>query len=409
MTLGDLIAAHRPGHALARPFYDREDVFAADMQMLLDRWTCVGHVSEIPQPGDYITAELGRESAIIVRGRDGAVGALMNVCRHRGSRICRPGPGHAEVLVCPYHAWSYQLDGRLRAAREMPEGFDPAAYALKPLSLAIVAGLIFVSFGGAPPGLAEVERALGRVEARYRWSTARIAARKSYAVCANWKLVMENYHECYHCAPAHPEFSVHHLLARPKNRDARAANDVEAWGAEPDGEEVARLIVSPLAERSLTGSRDGALLAPVMDAEGPAGECVFAEAGFLSAFLAYADHGVIYRFIPRAPLMSEMEVIWLVRGEAEAGRDFDVERLTWLWDVTSQADKRIIEMNQAGVLSRAFEPGPFSKMEPGTAAYVARYLEEMKERRAASGPPAPSPARVEQSRPEAGGPKGEEA
>ena len=98
---------------------------------------------------------------------------------------------------------------------------------------------------------------------------------------------------------------------------------------------------------------------------------------FLSAFLAYADHGVIYRFIPRATLDSEMEVIWLVRGDAEEGRDYDVEALTWLWDVTSLADKRIIEMNQAGVRSRTYRPGPYSLMEPGTRAYTDRYLSEL--------------------------------
>jgi Rieske 2Fe-2S family protein len=109
------------------------------------------------------------------------------------------------------------------------------------------------------------------------------------------------------------------------------------------------------------------------------GTCVFGELGFLSAFLAYADHGVIYRFIPRGVADTEMEVIWLTSGEAAPGRDFDPERLTWLWDVTSQADKRIIERNQAGVASRAYEPGPFSRMEPGTQAYVARYVSELAE------------------------------
>jgi Rieske 2Fe-2S family protein len=189
---------------------------------------------------------------------------------------------------------------------------------------------------------------------------------------------MENYHECYHCAVAHPEFSIHHLLARPKGRDNRADNDLEVWGPDPDGREVARLIQSPLADGSLTGSRDGALVAPPMDRQGAdAGECVFAEAGFLSAFLAYADYGVIYRFIPRATLHTEMEVIWLVRGDAKEGRDYDVEALTWLWDVTSLADKRIIEMNQAGVRSRTYRPGPYSLMEPGARAYTDRYLSEL--------------------------------
>ena len=112
-------------------------------------------------------------------------------------------------------------------------------------------------------------------------------------------------------------------------------------------------------------------------ADGAGSDCVFAELGFLSAFLAYSDHGVIYRFIPREPLRTEMEVIWLVRGDAEAGRDYDPEALTWLWDVTSAADKTIIENNQAGVLSRAYRPGPFSTMEPATRMYVERYVAEL--------------------------------
>lgn len=114
--------------------------------------------------------------------------------------------------------------------------------------------------------------------------------------------------------------------------------------------------------------------------QGAIGACVFAEVGFLSAFLAYQDHGVIYRFVPRGILTTEMEVIWLVRNDAREGVDYDLETLTWLWDVTSLADKRIIETNQAGVASRAYEPGPFSLMEPGTQAYVERYVGEMRNR-----------------------------
>jgi Rieske 2Fe-2S family protein len=295
--------------------------------------------------------------------------------------------GHAALFTCPYHAWSYHLDGRLRAAREMPPGFDPAGHGLKPLPLAEVGGLVFLSFAPDPPGFGAAAAALGAMTALYGWDRAKIAHRRSYAVAANWKLVMENYHECYHCGPAHPEFSVLHALARPGARTlsstadaATGLADFEAWEPETDGLEVARVMRSALSSGCLTGSADGAPLAPPM---GPAGalwdgQCVFAELGFLSAFLAYADHGVIYRFLPRAARRTEMEVIWLVDGAAEAGRDYDRDRLAWLWDVTSQADKRIIECNQAGVASRAYEPGPFSLMEPGTRAYVERYLGEMR-------------------------------
>jgi len=378
MTIAELIAAHAPAHALDQAFYVDDAVFARDIDLLLGRWTCVGHASEIPEAGDYFVTTLGLESAIVVRGADGEVRALNNVCRHRGSRLCVDPRGNVAMLTCPYHAWTYHLDGRLRAAREMPPGFDPSGFDLKPLPAVVIAGLVLISFDDNPPALDGVREALGAVDARYGWSTAKIAARKTYAVAANWKLAMENYHECYHCAVAHPEFSVHHMLARPKNRDVRSDEDLEVWGPDADGLEVARLICSPLAEGSLTGSRDGGLIAPLMDARGPEeGDCVFAEAGFLSAFLAYADHGVIYRFIPRATLFTEMEVIWLVHGEAQEGRDYDAEALTWLWDVTSLADKRIIEMNQAGVRSRTYRPGPYSLMEPGTRAYTDRYLSEL--------------------------------
>jgi Rieske 2Fe-2S family protein len=378
MTIADLIAAHAPGHALDQAFYVSDDVFVRDIDLLLGRWSYVGHVSEAPAAGDYFVAGLGLESAIIVRGEDGEIRALNNVCRHRGSRLCAGSPGNAAMLTCPYHAWTYQLDGRLRAAREMPDGFDPTGYGLKPLPVAVIGGMILISFSDDPPALDAVQTALHALDTRYGWGTAKIAARKTYGVEANWKLAMENYHECYHCSIAHPEFSVHHMLARPKGRENRSDSDLEVWGPRPDGQEVARLIFSAMAKGSQTGSRDGRLLAPPMDARGAdAGDCVFAEAGFLSAFLAYPDHGVIYRFIPRATLLTEMEVIWLVRGDAEEGRDYDVEQLTWLWDVTTLADKRIIEMNQAGVRSRAYRPGPYSLMEPGTRAYIDRYLGEL--------------------------------
>jgi Rieske 2Fe-2S family protein len=371
-TLPDYV----PGHSLAQDYYLRPDIFARDMEMLHARWSLAGHISEIPAPGDYITAELGRESAIIVRGADGEVRAMANVCRHRGSRLCTQHAGHAPVLTCPYHAWTYHLDGRLRHAREMPDSFDPAQYGLLPLPVAIIGGLIFTSYGEHPPGLETAMPALAGMTSRYGWENAKIAVRKTYSVRANWKLVLENYHECYHCGPAHPEFTQLHVLARPSGRSI-GATDVEAWPAAPDGQEVVRVMHSPMAETSSTGSRTGAPLAPLMGHARYDGICVFAELGFLSAFLAYPDYGVIYRFLPKDVLETEMEVLWIVDGGAAADRGYDPEALSWLWDITSQADKKIIERNQQGVLSRAYRPGPFSRMEPATRLFVERYVSEV--------------------------------
>ncbi len=385
-ALADIIGAYRPGHSLPRDAYLSAEVFAADMELLTRRWTFAGHVSEIAESGDWITADLGDESAIVARGVDGEARALANVCRHRGSRICDALKGHGSVLTCPYHAWTYHLDGRLRGAREMSEGFDPSAHGLKPLPITIIGGLIFIAFAGDPPALDLAAPALAAMARLYDWPGARIALRRTYEVAANWKLVLENYHECYHCGPAHPEFSRLHALAAPRARvlsdhadPLTGLADIEAWGPAPDGRELVRVMRSRLSPGFKTGSEGGAPLAPSMGEGGvrAPGQCVFAELGFLSAFLAYPDHGVIYRFAPLSPLATRMEVIWLVAGAAREGVDYDPARLAWLWEVTSLADKTIIERNQAGVKSRAYEPGPFSLMEPGARQYVERYLGEL--------------------------------
>jgi Rieske 2Fe-2S family protein len=372
----DLIAAHATGQSLAQGFYTRPDLFTRDMDLLLNRWTCAGHTSELPNKGDYLTAELGNESAIVIRGQDSEIRALANVCRHRGSRICVTRRGHANILTCPYHAWTYNLDGTLRRAGQMPEGFDPAQHSLLPLPLKIIGGLIFISFADAPPSLENAAPALETMTTRFAWDKAKIAERKTYTVKSNWKLVLENYHECYHCGPAHPEFSELHMLARPGVRFINE-DDIEAWESTADGQEVYRVMRSHMSENASTGSRNGKPVAPLMGSAHYNDPCVFGELGFLSAFLAYPDYGVIYRFIPRGVLETEMEVLWLVNETAQPGRDYDPETLTWLWDITSQADKKIIERNQAGVLSRAYRPGPFSLMEPGTRQYVERYVAEL--------------------------------
>lgn len=381
MSPVDLLARQPADRPLLRDFYLRDDIFAAEQQMLLDRWTCVGHASQLAEPGDFFLARLLGEEAIIVRDVDGGIRALANVCRHRGSRVCREPSGSVQMFTCPYHAWTYRLDGRLRTAREMPDDFAPAQHGLKSLASEIIDGLIFISFSPTPPDIATASRALKKMTSRYGWAGAKIAGRRTYQVRANWKFVLENYHECYHCHPSHPEFAVVHALARPGERHldlGPGGADTEIWGPDADGAEVVRVMGSGLARGAKSGSRDGQLLAPLMGPDN--GTCLFAELGFLSAFLAYADHGLIYRFWPVDRENAGMEVIWLVQSDAQEGRDFHLDDLVWLWDVTSIADKRIIEDNHAGATSRFYEPGPFSAMEPGTAQFVARYLGEMRTR-----------------------------
>jgi phenylpropionate dioxygenase-like ring-hydroxylating dioxygenase large terminal subunit len=396
--IAQAIATRRRGHALSRPFYCDPPFFECELQRILKRhWHCVGHQSQIPEPGDFFTVDIFEESLIIVRVHDGQVRALLNVCRHRGSRVCTEAGGHARAgaFVCPYHAWSYNLDGTLRAARQMAPDFDRASHGLKSVHARVVEGLIFICFAETPLGLEDVEAVLARSAGIYGWREAKVAYRETYAVRANWKLVEENYMECYHCASAHIEYSRHHLYARPHEcnleADARlheraralglSIPDIDHWGERAlAGQEAVDSLRSALAEGAVSGSEDGGAVAPLMGAfTSFDGGVTFFDVGLTNHFLAYADHGVIYRFVPQTVDRTDMEVIWLVRGDARAGIDYETERLTWLWRVTSVADQRIIELNQQGVRSRWYEPGPYSAMEEHTARFVDCILKGLSE------------------------------
>jgi phenylpropionate dioxygenase-like ring-hydroxylating dioxygenase large terminal subunit len=225
------------------------------------------------------------------------------------------------------------------------------------------------------------------------WAAAKVAHRELYSIRANWKLAVENYMECYHCTPAHPEFAKRHVYARPEelNESLERAGrtraealgivvpDVDQYGcAAAAGHESVAVMRSALHEGLVSATHDGAAVARLMGAFSASdGNSTYFDIGPISDFLAYPDHGVIYRFIPRTVDHTEMEVLWLVHNEAVEGVDYDVERLTWLWKTTSAEDKKIVEMNQAGVNSRFFEPGPYSLQETYAARFVDWYLQDL--------------------------------
>jgi Rieske 2Fe-2S family protein len=392
--IADLIAAQAEGRPLTQTFYDDPEIFQRELdRMVLKHWLCTGHVSTVPNVGDFFLVEIANESTIVVRGEDGELRAFVNVCRHRGSRVCREAAGNTRVLICPYHAWTYGIDGKLRAARHMEAPFDKGQHGLKEIPLRIIEGLIFVTFAEKPLGLSKVEEVLCSCYGPHGWADAKVAHRETYHIDANWKLAVENYVECYHCAPAHPDYARLHANEQPREKiaklnaqmDKRAAAlglsipNRDYWAlAAPAGEEAISCARFAMRGSIVTGSADGKPVAPLMGAfKDYDGGSTFINLGPVSFFLAYPDHGIIYRFIPRSLQRSEMEVIWLVRGNAREGVDYDREKLTWLWRVTSEADKRIIEDNQKGVNSRYYTPGPLSQMEFLERRFVEWYLHEI--------------------------------
>ena len=394
VSIDELIARQKPGYALEQRFYTDPDIYALELERIIGRnWILAGHVSELPGPGDFKVLNVANESAIIVRGSDGNINAFANVCRHRGSLVCLEAQGSTRKFSCPYHGWMYDIDGNLTAARNMPEDFDYGSHSLNRVSFGEIHGLMFICFTDSPPSLQGAIRDLAEPMAMFDFPNLKVAAYKSYDIPANWKLAIENYQECYHCATAHPDYArMHTLMLDASKRDRvqqHMLDKLESCGlrdiyidfidtAARDGEIGYGYSRTALFDGYLSGSREGKPVAPLLgelsDYDGGASDFSF---GAFSFLLAYSDHVVAYVFTPVDLDNSKCDIYWLVRGDAEAGKDYDVDELTWLWDVTTEADKTIIVNNSKGVHSRYYKPGPFSGMERAERVYIEWILKEL--------------------------------
>ena len=393
-SIEELVANQKPGYALDQRFYTDPSIYELEIERIIARnWIMVGHQSEFPESGDFKVVNIANESAIVVRGSDGELKAFANVCRHRGSLVCLESEGNTRKFTCPYHGWMYDIDGNLTAARSMPSDFDKSEYSLNKVSLDTLHGLVFICFSDDPASLDDARRDLAEPMVMFGLGDLKLAAHKSYDIDANWKLSIENYQECYHCATAHPEYAqMHTLMVDDKKRDrlqGHMEGKMEACGLRsmefdfadtnvPDGEFGYAYSRTALFEGYLTGSKEGEPVAPLLgdikDYDGGASDF---NLGAFSFLLAYSDHVVGYVFTPVDMDNSTCDIYWLVRGDAEAGKDYDVNELTWLWDITTEADKTIIANNSIGVHSRYYKPGPFSEMEDLEQRYIEWILREL--------------------------------
>lgn len=392
--LQQLIRRQRPGYALEQRFYTDPEIYALEVERIITRnWILAGHESEVARTGDYKVFRAADESAIIVRGTDGKVRAFANVCRHRGSLICLKSHGSTRKFVCPYHGWTYDLEGELLAARNMDDGFDLSTHGLLPIRLEVLNGLMLLCFTEDAPSLDGARRDLAEPMAMFDFPNLKVAAHREYAIAANWKLAIENYVECYHCATAHPDYAkMHTLMLDPEKRKRvqdhmrarmRAcglreyAYDYVDGNARP-GETGYAYSRTALFDGYRTGSKRGEPVAPLLgeltDYDGGASDFSL---GPFSYMLAYSDYVVAYVFTPVDAANARCEIYWLVRGDAEEGTDYDLDALTWLWDVTTKADKEIIVNTWNGVRSHYYVPGPFSGMERYEQSFVEWVLREL--------------------------------
>jgi len=384
--------------SLDQEFYKNKEIFDLEIEKIyMNSWLLAGHESQIPNTGDYFLFNLLSESVIIIRGKDGKVRAFMNVCRHRGSHVCLESQGNVNRLTCPYHAWTYNLEGALVAAKYLSADIDKNNLGLHNCSIDVIEGLIMINFSDNPTSLEMMKQEVSEPMQMFGMKNLKIAAHKNYSIEANWKLTVENYNECYHCAPAHPEYAKSHSLkydesskeyqsAQKPMIDSLAECGMKNYEISADYEDRIESQEQYAYHRYalfngyVTGSENGQAIAPLIGTitNYNPGASDFS-LGPVSFLLAYSDHVVAYVFTPVTHLTSQCDVYWMVDKDATEGKDYDLERLMWLWDVTTKADERIIANNQKGVNSRKYTSGPFSEKESTEKRFIRWYLNQLRE------------------------------
>jgi len=394
----NLIRARKYGHSLPQPFYTDPAFFKIDMELIWYRdWLFVGHNCEIPKAGNYFTLQIGAYPVVVVRDRSGEIRAFHNTCRHRGSRVCTSAKGTAARLVCPYHQWTYDLDGKLLFARQMADDFDPLAHSLKPVACQTVAGYIFICLADNPADFQPFRALMEPYFAPHRLTDAKIAHETTIIEKGNWKLVWENNRECYHCAANHPEL----CKTYPE-----APNVTGVTGGESDPEMVEHWTKCeaaglPAHFKIDTNGQFRATRAPLLRnavsytmSGKPAVQRNLSDqvnADRIGALMLYhypttwnhvlIDHAVTFRVIPISPTETAVTTKWLVHKDAVEGVDYKLDELIHVWTETNDQDRQIVEENAFGIQSPAYEPGPYSELhEGGVIQFVEWYAGFMEPR-----------------------------
>jgi Rieske 2Fe-2S family protein len=349
-------------------YYTAPEVLAEEEERIFRRsWICVGRADAPAAPGDYILVEIAGESIIVLRDQSGERRAFYNVCRHRGTRLCEATTGKlSETIQCPYHAWTYALDGRLIGAPHMHEveGFNKKDYPLHAVALAEWEGFLFVNLDPAAEPLAQAFGRLTGRFARYNLAALRTVRRIEYEVRANWKLILQNYNECLHCPTIHPELST-------KLPYTSGANDLVEGPFLGGYMEIK----APHESATISGRACALALGDLSDEDR---HRAFYYALFPTMMLSlHPDYAVYYTVWPRAPLESRVVCEWMVHPDAPAAPGYNIQDAEEFWDRTNRQDWHICERSQLGVSSRAYVPGPYSPRESIPAAWDRAYLQAL--------------------------------
>jgi Rieske 2Fe-2S family protein len=355
---------------LPSEYYRSPEIYARERERIFCReWTCVGRESELPGPGSSKVLDVAGESILLVRNEAGSLRGFFNVCRHRGAQLCGTAlPGRASEggvvggkrIRCPYHSWTYSLDGELLATPYI-EGLDRSKLSLYPVGVASWGGFIFVHL--TPAGAKPLNEQLGEIPARTeRYPLARLSVGHTinYDVAANWKIIVENYNECYHCGGVHPELcDIVPAFRRNGGNDLQWAQGIPHRDGAYTFTHSGRTAREPFA-----GLNEAERLRH------------FGEVLYPNLFISLScDHVAAFILKPRGPERTLIECQFLFAPEAIASAGFDPSDAVEFWDITNRQDWAICESVQRGIASRPHQHGYYAPMEDYSLD-IRRYVAE---------------------------------
>src|SRR5436305_7118482 len=358
---------------LPQRYFVSTEIFRQEQEQIFStQRLLVVHQSQIADAGDYFLESLlpssdcgpTMESLIITRHKSGAIHGFYNVCRHRGTRLKEDACGHGSAIRCPYHAWTYGLDGRLIGAPHMDEvpGFDKADYSLRPVNLALWEGFIFINLDENAMPLGEWFAPLNGKFSHWNMSILRRAKRSEYDVQANWKLMFENYSECYHCPGVHPQ------LQKVSPYDS-AENDLR------EGPFLGGFMkINPGKSLTMSGNACAAFVGKIENLQQ-----VFYYSIFPNMLLSlHPEYVMVHQLRPQSPERTLIVCDWLFHPDAFNRSDFKPDDAIEFWNMTNKQDWHVCELSQQGIASRAYQPGPYSSRESIPATWDKYYLGVMK-------------------------------
>ena len=354
---GEHLAATTPPGSL----YWDETVLREELERFFFRsWLNVGTEGQIPDPGDFFTLEIGDESVLVIRGNDGRPRAFYNLCRHRGTRLVNAEGGKKlRSIVCPYHAWSYSAEGALAGAPHTEElvDFRKEDFGLHPIRLESWGGFLWIHLDSDAGSLRDDIGGFLSTFDRFPLEELRVGSHKTYEVRANWKLLVENYSECYHCAPIHPELNRVTPYFSGEVRDYFVDGDNRAkfsGGTMEFTADYQSMTWSGYTKRPPLKGMDGKDL-----------RSIYYYAVFPNLFFSlHPDFLMIHRAYPLAPDRTRIECEFLFDRETMARPDFDPSDAVELWDLINRQDWNVCELSQKGMRSRAWKGGRYSSQEP---------------------------------------------